>query len=244
MTTNDPDQIRADIERTRADLSDNVDALTEKVSPSRIAERQTEKVKGAFSDAKEKVFGVAEDAKDRVMGAKDSATASVHSATEGVRGSAGSMADTASAAPRRVRSQTQGNPWAAGLVAFGVGLLAAGLIPSSRREREMVGQVKESDALSQVKDEVKGAGQEMAEHLREPAKQAADDLKATATSGAAEVKDTAAAAKDEVQGEARHAKENVTEQAKQAKDTVQESRGSTHPGTGSGTGTGTTGGTY
>ena len=56
--TNDPDQIKADIEVTRADLSRNVDALAETVRPANVVQRQKDKVTT-------KVFG----AKDSVMGA-------------------------------------------------------------------------------------------------------------------------------------------------------------------------------
>ncbi|MDD9205346.1 DUF3618 domain-containing protein, partial [Georgenia sp. 10Sc9-8] len=71
MTSNDPDAIRADIERTQAELSEDVDALVDKVSPSRVKERQTEKVRGAVGNAREKVFGAADDVKDRASGAAD-----------------------------------------------------------------------------------------------------------------------------------------------------------------------------
>ena len=37
--SDDPEVIRRDIEATRADLSRDVDALTEKVSPARVVER-------------------------------------------------------------------------------------------------------------------------------------------------------------------------------------------------------------
>ncbi len=43
-----PDQIRADIERTRGELGSDVDALADKVSPSKIVERQVDKVRGAL----------------------------------------------------------------------------------------------------------------------------------------------------------------------------------------------------
>ena len=48
-TSNDPDQIRADIERTRAELSYNVDSLTDTANPKNIADRQVDKVKGAVA---------------------------------------------------------------------------------------------------------------------------------------------------------------------------------------------------
>ena len=43
----DPDQIRDDIERTRAELSSDVDALTDKVSPTQAAQRQADRVRSA-----------------------------------------------------------------------------------------------------------------------------------------------------------------------------------------------------
>lgn len=56
-----PEQIRADIERTRKHLGMDVDVLADKVSPSKIVQRQTSKLKGAMSSAKDHVFGVADD---------------------------------------------------------------------------------------------------------------------------------------------------------------------------------------
>ena len=38
--SNDPDEIRRQIEATRAGLSDDVNALSDKVSPTQIAKRQ------------------------------------------------------------------------------------------------------------------------------------------------------------------------------------------------------------
>jgi len=54
-----PEEIRAEIERTRAGLSYDVDTLADKVNPSSIAQRQTDKVKGKFSTMKESVMGTA-----------------------------------------------------------------------------------------------------------------------------------------------------------------------------------------
>ena len=46
--SDDPEVIRRDIEATRADLSRDVDALTEKVSPARVVERRVDRAKSAF----------------------------------------------------------------------------------------------------------------------------------------------------------------------------------------------------
>lgn len=124
-----PDEIRADIERTRGELGSDVDALADKVNPSAIAHRQTEKVKGRFQDVRESVMGAAGSARDSVMGAADSARSSV----SGSRSSAaGSVEDTAS----RGVEKAKGNPLAVGLIAFGVGWLASSLLPSSTKEEE------------------------------------------------------------------------------------------------------------
>ena len=44
--TNNPDEIRREIEDTRGRLSSDVNALTETVSPSNVARRQADKVAG------------------------------------------------------------------------------------------------------------------------------------------------------------------------------------------------------
>ena len=60
--TADPDQIRQEIEATRGDLSDNVNALADSVRPGNVARRQVDKVMDGASDLKDRVMGAAEDA--------------------------------------------------------------------------------------------------------------------------------------------------------------------------------------
>ena len=60
-TSNDPDEIRADIERTRATLSDDVDDLAESVKPQSVARRQVDKVKEAVGGVKDRVMGSDDD---------------------------------------------------------------------------------------------------------------------------------------------------------------------------------------
>ncbi|MDT7573209.1 MAG: hypothetical protein QOE05_3383 [Actinomycetota bacterium] len=63
----DPEQIAADIERTREELAETLDAIAEKVSPKRVAKRTTKKVTDAVKDT-------AHDAADAVSHAKDKVT--------------------------------------------------------------------------------------------------------------------------------------------------------------------------
>ena len=54
--SNDPEQIRREIERTRSELSDNVNALGDKVNPGSIAKRQVGRVRGAAVSVKDAVL--------------------------------------------------------------------------------------------------------------------------------------------------------------------------------------------
>ncbi|WP_211881439.1 DUF3618 domain-containing protein [Pseudarthrobacter albicanus] len=193
-----PDAIRADIEATRARLGTNVDAVADKVTPSHIVQRQTDKVKESVKDA---VFGV----KEKVMGSADHAAGNVHSAS----GSAGAHLGDAGAAigeaPQRVAAKTQGNPLAAGLIAFGAGLLFSSLIPASEKEREAADALK--TAAEPITTELAEAAKNVAEGLREPAQEAMENVKASAADATehvkaegqyavGDVKDTAASAAD------------------------------------------------
>ncbi|MBT2531038.1 DUF3618 domain-containing protein [Arthrobacter sp. ISL-48] len=199
--SDNPDAIRSDIEATRARLGTNVDAVADKVTPSNIVHRQTDKVKDAVFGVKEKVMGVADDATARMhMG-----TSSTGNPVGSALGDAGS---TIGEAPQQVMSKTQGNPLAAGLIAFGAGLLLSSLIPASEKEREAADSLK--TAAEPLTTELTEAAKEMAQGLKEPAQEAMENVKATATDAAehvkeegqmatADVKDRAADAKDHVQ---------------------------------------------
>lgn len=52
-----PDELKADIERTRQDLTADVVALTEKVSPGRVAGRRMQRVRAAVVRLRERVTG-------------------------------------------------------------------------------------------------------------------------------------------------------------------------------------------
>lgn len=186
-----PEVIRANIEQTRQNLSYNVDAVADKVSPSHVAHRQTEKIKDA-------VFG----AKDKIMGAADDTTGRAGDAVSGAGEAVGEV-------PHRVARQTRGNPLAAGLVAFGVGMLVSSLIPPSEKEQELAQTVKEK--AEPLTEQVKGAASEVASNLKEPAQQAAQSVQATATDAASNVKDEAQTQTSSVQDRAQEATQNVRE---------------------------------
>ena len=195
-----PDVIRADIEATRARMGTNVDAVADKVTPSHIVQRQTDKVKENVKDA---VFGV----KEKVMGAADHTAGNVHSAT----GSAGAHRSDAGAAigdaPTQVKTKTQGNPLAAGLIAFGGGLLVSSLIPASQKEREAADALK--TAAEPLTTELTEAAKHVAEGLKEPAQAAMDNVKATAADATEHVKAEGQGAVADVKDRTAEAKDNV-----------------------------------
>lgn len=207
-TSNNPDEIRAEIERTRYNLSNDVDAMAEKVTPSNVAQRQVDKVRDA-------VGGAVDNVRDRVMGTADGVGTSVSdtasSAKHGVQSAAQDAGDAARRAPHQVKRKTQGNPLAAGVIALGIGWLAASLLPASQKEQELASRLEES--AQPVLDDVKQQARHVAEELKEPAQQAAQQVKESATDSAENVKLEAQIQKDEVTDSAKSNAEDVRKTA-------------------------------
>ena len=191
--SDDPEVIRRDIESTRADLSRNVDALTEKVSPSRVVGRRVDRAKDAVGSVKDKVMGSNDDPYDH---------GAVGGATDKASSVASSIGDTATSAPTIARQKTRGNPLAAGMIAFGVGWLASSLLPATEKEQEAATAVKDkaSEHSDTLTAPIKEAAGNAKENLRAPAQDAVQSVKGTATEATATVKDEASAAKDDVTG--------------------------------------------
>ncbi len=183
----EPEEIREDIERTRGNLSDDVDAIADKVSPSSIAHRQSEKIKGTVRRAKDAVMGgvesVGDDASDTMNKVHD--------------------------APGALASQTRGNPLAAGLIAFGAGLLASSMIPGSEKEREMVHTLK--DKAEPLTHEVADAAKSIAQDMKEPAADAVEAIKSSA-------QDSVQTVKSQATDEASHLQEQASDAASNVKD--------------------------
>lgn len=176
-----PDQIQRDIESTRENLRTDVDRFTEKVSPGRVVGRRVDRVKTGASSIRERVMGALPD------------TGQVKDAASSVKDSASSVGETAAGAPQAVRRQTQGSPLAAGVVAFGVGMVVSSLIPASERERELV-QAGEERAKGPLQEKAS----EIAGELQEPARQAAEQIKQTAQQKASETAQEAKSAAQDV----------------------------------------------
>ena len=230
--SNDPDQIRADIERTRAELGRDVDALAEKVSPTKAVSRQTERVRSGLITVRENIMGSADDyhagqygrgdGQGRAGRFADAAGDYAHDAAEGARHYAGEaqtraqvMAHDASTAvqhaPAEIRRRTRGNPIAAGLVAFGAGMLLGSLAPSTRAEQRAAHEVKKSAAP--LVDQAKHAAMDLREQLEPEVRDAADSVKQTAVAGGEHLKEQGGQAADELKEQGRESAAHVKDQA-------------------------------
>jgi gas vesicle protein len=216
--SDNPDAIRQDIEETRARLGTNVDAVADKVTPSNIVHRQTDKVKDAVTGVKERIMGAADSATSTVQdkmhsgaghtsGALHSTGDTLHGAKDNVSTKLSDAGTALSHTPDQVKAKTQGNPLAAGLIAFGAGMLISSLIPASQKEREAAQQLK--TAAEPLATQVTDAAKDMVQDLKEPAQEAMENVKATATDGVQNVKAESQGAVTDVRDRATDAKDNV-----------------------------------
>jgi hypothetical protein len=215
MTSSDPDVIRRQIEDTRRELSYDVDALNEKVNPARVVDRRVTAAKGRMTNLKEKVMGSAHDtsatAQYHVQSAAGTVQGAASSAADSVSNAASTAVGAVQEAPDTVIRQTQGNPLAAGLIAFGVGWLVSSLMPASEKEKQLAQQAE--SAVQEHKDALlepaRQAAQEMGDQLKPAAQEAVESVKSTAQDAATTVTEEGKAAAADVQGQAQQSKETV-----------------------------------
>ncbi|NYH51460.1 MULTISPECIES: DUF3618 domain-containing protein [Nocardiopsis] len=166
-----PDQIRHDIERTRSELTHDTDRLANRADPRNIVERRTRRVRDRAQHLRNRVMGSTPSSKEVSGEMRQTA----HQATEMAR-----------SVPQQAAHQAQGNPIAAGLIAFGAGLLAASVISESRAEQRAAQRV--SERAGPVIEPAKQAVTESAEHVKEQATESArsagEHLKGSASEAA------------------------------------------------------------
>jgi ElaB/YqjD/DUF883 family membrane-anchored ribosome-binding protein len=182
----EPDRIRAEIEQTRAEMSDTVDALGYKAD---VKSRAKDNLREKRESAKGSIMGV----KDRIVGAGDSVSERTPSG-EDVKRQA-----------RQAGSVAQENPLGLALGSIAVGFLAGMLIPATRVEDEKLGPIADD-----VKERAMETGQEALEHGKQVAQDAAQSAQQTVKESgqehAQQVKETAQQHGQEAMGEAqRHA---------------------------------------
>jgi len=173
----DPDRIRREIEQTRAEMGDTVDALGYKTD---VRARAKDRV----TDAKDRVTGGVTGVKDRVVGATPDTGDVKHQA-------------------KRAKSVAEENPLGLAVGAVAVGFLAGMLIPSTRVEDEKLGPVADDvkeraketgqEALERGKQVAQEAAQSAAQTAQESGREHADELKSSAQESAQDVASNARA---------------------------------------------------
>ena len=244
-TASDREQIRREIERTQAALSQDVDALTEKVTPGKIVERRVDRARDAATRLKEKVMGsdpygrhgsgesvggsvlsAASTATDRVSGTASSAASSVQdaasSAASSVQGAASSAAGTVQDAASTAVGAVQEAPQAirrqtrGNPLAAGLIAFGAGWLVSSLLPASRREQELADQAKQVAQEKVQPAAQQVAAEVKE-------NLREPAQQAVESVKSTAQDAKDTVTDEGRSTAQDVQGRAQDAAGNVRSS---------------------
>ncbi len=215
------EELRYEIEATRSDMSGTLEAIGDRVSPSRKVERTKNRARNRFSDLRESVMGRAEMAGERVSSAGHTITGSAGSAASSVGGTASHLAGSVREAPGSLASRAEGAPLAAGAVAFGLGMVLAAVLPKSEREQQDAQRL--AGAAEPLKQGITEVGREVGQHLQEAGKEHAQQLGSTAQEAVGEVKGQAQAVAQEVKGAGQEATQVTREQASSAAQQVKPS---------------------
>ena len=214
------EELRSQAEAQRADISRDLEAIGDRVSPGRMVERRRAAIGQSFSRARDVVMG----RPDAVRGQTGTTLSNVGTTVGDVASNVGQRIGDV---PGAVREQTEGNPLAAGLIAFGAGMLLATVIPATRREEEAARRIEPQ--LSGVADEVKAGVHQVAAQMKPAAREAVEDVKSSARDAVETVKDEAASGAQQVKDEAGNAADNVRQQASSSPDTASETPPATTP---------------
>lgn len=191
-----PEEIRAEVRETRAEMDRTLDDIEYRVSPSRIRERQQRRWNDRFRRVRERVMGT-------------TGSSSGPSTTDRAQQQAQQAADAMRDAPDQALEQTRGNPLAAGVIAFGAGALLGSLIPPSEPEQEAAQALRD-----RYEDDARAEAQRIGQEAKE-------DLQSSAQQAAQEVKQTAQDATQQTKADAQQSAEQVKQEGERSKDRVQ-----------------------
>ncbi|HEU4915919.1 MAG TPA: DUF3618 domain-containing protein [Acidimicrobiia bacterium] len=207
---NRTDELREDIDQKRQDIGHTVDQLQNRVSPSRITARGRYRVRRWWIDTKDQVMG-----NDRAEYPWEAGMRRIAEQAGNVTDKASEIAtevkEGVSETPAVVRRQTQGSPVAAGVIAFGGGLLVGTLLPESTSEGKIAQRLE--SGVAGLAEEATEIGQQMAEDVKDSAREKIEELKDTASTAAEGVKEEAKQAvtrvRDAEQGEAEQSRDDM-----------------------------------
>jgi gas vesicle protein len=194
----DPDEIRQEIEQTRAQMGETVEAIGYKAD---VPSRAKEAVAGKAESVRSRISETASRARDAVTGTASSAGEEVSGVASRVSEATPSGRDVKRTA-RRAAGLAQENPLGMAIGAIALGFLAGLAAPTTRVEDEKLGPVAD-----QVKDKVKETGQEAFERGRDVAQQAArsavDTARQQGQQQGEELAESARQSADDVRGQVR-----------------------------------------
>ena len=156
----DPERIEREIERTRAKLGEDLDALEDKINPKKVAHRKVDQAKEKVAEVKEKVVGKVTEAKDKVAGAagdaKEKVTGGGDSGAVPVTGTTAADVDYGTGAIDTTGS-TAANGRSGGSGSGGIGEKVAGLASTAKEKAAPLAataRVKAAPLAATAKDKV------------------------------------------------------------------------------------------
>lgn len=225
MTDQHIEQLRAEAAAHRQSIATDLELMGDRVSPSRIAERRKARLRERVYGMRNTVFGSSERARatgglgyQQAYGAPTPAAGQLYPSQSDSSGGQ-SVSDRASGAldsvkehtPDSLGEVTEGNPLAAAVVGFGIGMLAASLLPSSPDEQRAANRLQ--GKLEDTAAELGRTGKEAVENVKPDAQQAVQDVKDSAKDSVESVKSDTQSAAESVKGTAQTKTEEVRSQA-------------------------------
>ncbi len=222
MTDQNIDQLRAEAAAHRQSIATDLELMGDRVSPSRIAERRKARLRERVYGMRNSVFGSSERSRSSAT-YDDYAYGTPASSAQWQSGSSSdqstSVGDRASGAldavkehtPDSLGQVTEGNPFGAAVIGFGIGMLAATVLPSSpdeqRAARKLQPHLEDTAAAlghtgKEAVDNVKPEAQQAIADVKDSAKDSVENVKSDAQSAADSVKDTAQSKTEEVRSQA------------------------------------------
>jgi len=121
---NSPDRIEAEIERTRAEMGQTLNAISDKLEPAVLKEYAKEIIREAGDQARGLIHDAGDQARGLITNAKDQASEAVHDATIGrVENMFNNVERQVNGTSSSVVDMVRQNPVPAAMVAFGLGWL-------------------------------------------------------------------------------------------------------------------------
>ena len=212
-------QIRSGIEQTRADLSDTIDALQDKLEPSRLAERVKDQLKEKAAEAYDSAKTAVREA---TIGKAEKLVSNVSETVSDVAGRAGTaVKDTSSSVAQYIRD----NPMPFALIGIGIGMLAmnrrkrgpSAYAPGSAFRSNVYG-APEIDDATRSGSSLADRARDMATGVAESARGAAETATSALSSAATGVRDAAASAADTTREKLNYVGDQARQSARVATD--------------------------